>query len=311
MTTNLPAHLIPMDELERMADAVAKSGLFGVKTKDEAMTLMLIAQAENMHPMSAVQEFDIIQKKPARKSWSMLARFQRAGGSFEWHERTDTKASATFHHPQGGAIKVDWDLDRAKKAGLLGKENWQKYSRNMLSARVISEGVRAVFPGATGGFYTPEEVRDFELPRMRDVTPQKPKSAPKKDEDKLLRETLSRATGAGVLYDPATGEIHENGTEHVKASDLPFGFPESDQIGPEPELPRTTPQQTDETARAETWANRAIDVIDRLATKQSIEDWLEKNKNPLARCQAANPEAGFAVVTAAEMRQRALAGVGA
>ncbi len=136
--------------------------------------------------------------------------------------------------------------------------------------------------------------------------PKRMKDAPKKDEDKLLRDTLAKATGAGVLYDKETGEIHENGPEHVKASDLPFGFPPSDNIGPEPELPVPPPQQTDETARAETWANRAIDVIDRLSTTQSVEDWLTKNKNPLARCQAANPEAGFAVVTAAEMRQRAL-----
>jgi hypothetical protein len=32
----------------------------------------------------------------------------------------------------------------------------------MLSARVVSEGVRAVFPGVLGGFYTPEEVGQFE-----------------------------------------------------------------------------------------------------------------------------------------------------
>jgi hypothetical protein len=32
----------------------------------------------------------------------------------------------------------------------------------MLSARVVSEGVRAVFPGVLGGFYTPEEVSQFE-----------------------------------------------------------------------------------------------------------------------------------------------------
>ena len=168
--------LIAINDLERMAVAVAKSKLFGVKTAEEAMTLMLVAQAEGMHPMTAVQQFDIIQGKPARKSWAMLDRFQQAGGKVEWHERGDQRADATFSHPLGGTVRVDWDMVRAKKAGLAGKEMWAKYPRQMLTARVISEGVRTVYPGATGGFYTPEEARDMEPPPMRDVTP---KAAPK------------------------------------------------------------------------------------------------------------------------------------
>ena len=32
----------------------------------------------------------------------------------------------------------------------------------MLSARVVSEGVRAVFPSVVSGLYTPEEVNDFD-----------------------------------------------------------------------------------------------------------------------------------------------------
>jgi hypothetical protein len=40
----------------------------------------------------------------------------------------------------------------------------------MLSARVVSEGVRAVFPGVLGGFYTPEEVGQFEPAPAAPVT---------------------------------------------------------------------------------------------------------------------------------------------
>jgi hypothetical protein len=38
---------------------------------------------------------------------------------------------------------------------------WTKYPRQMLRSRVISEGVRTVFPGATSGLYVPEEVGSF------------------------------------------------------------------------------------------------------------------------------------------------------
>jgi hypothetical protein len=39
---------------------------------------------------------------------------------------------------------------------------WKKYPRQMLRARVVSEGVRTVFPMATSFMYVPEEVAEFE-----------------------------------------------------------------------------------------------------------------------------------------------------
>lgn len=40
----------------------------------------------------------------------------------------------------------------------------------MLRARVISEGIRTVYPGCIAGTYTPEEVQDFQ-PAEKDITP--------------------------------------------------------------------------------------------------------------------------------------------
>jgi hypothetical protein len=151
-----------MTEMERMAVAVSKSGLFGVNTPDQALALMLVAQAEGRHPASAAKEYHIIKGRPALKADAMLARFQQAGGSVSWEERTDAKVSAKFSHPQGGELVVTWTLEDAKRAGLASGDNWRKYPRQMLSARVVSEGVRAVFPSVVSGLYTPEEVQDFD-----------------------------------------------------------------------------------------------------------------------------------------------------
>lgn len=165
MSEESKALTIPISDIRQMAEAVAKSGLFGVKTADQAMALMLIAHAEGLHPAIAARDYDIIQGRPAKKSEAMLRSFLSLGGKVEWHELTDEKASATFSHPQGGTLKIEWDLARAKKAGLEGKDNYKKWPRQMLRARVISEGVRSIHPGATSGMYTPEEVRDFEEPK--------------------------------------------------------------------------------------------------------------------------------------------------
>jgi hypothetical protein len=154
--------LVPIGDLQTMAGALAKSGLFGVKTADQALALMLVAQAEGRHPGSVASDYHIIQGRASLKSDSMLARFQQAGGRVEWHDHTNEKVSATFSHPAGGSLRIDWDMARAKAAGLGGKDNWRQYPRQMLRARVISEGVRAVFPAVLNGMYTPEEVQEFQ-----------------------------------------------------------------------------------------------------------------------------------------------------
>ncbi|MGE5512448.1 MAG: hypothetical protein ACM31O_14465 [Bacteroidota bacterium] len=151
-----------------MAEAIAKSGLFGMKTPEQALALMLTAQAEGQHPATITQDYDIIQGRAARKTHSVLARFQQAGGKVEWQELTDAKARATFSHPAGGALTIEWTIEMARRCDLTGKDNWKKYPRAMLRARCIAEGIRAVFPAAIGGMLVAEEAQD--IAPERDVT---------------------------------------------------------------------------------------------------------------------------------------------
>ncbi|RZJ12168.1 MAG: hypothetical protein EOP39_04220, partial [Rubrivivax sp.] len=155
--------LVPFDEMLQMASAVAESGLFGMKSQNQALALMLVAQAEGQHPATITQDYDIIQGKATRKTHSVLARFQAAGGKVEWHQLTNEVADATFSHPAGGSLRLDWTLKQAQDAKLTGKDNWKNYPRAMLRARVIAEGVRAVYPAAIGGMLTPEEAQDLDV----------------------------------------------------------------------------------------------------------------------------------------------------
>jgi hypothetical protein len=154
--------VIPFSDLERMAVAFAKSNLFGIKNTDQAIALMLIAQAEGLHPAIAARDYHVIQGRPALKADAMLARFQAAGGKVTWNAYTDAEVSGTFSHPAGGAATVSWTIQQAKAAGLTGKDVWKQYPRAMLRARVISEGIRTVYPGVSVGVYTPEELQDFD-----------------------------------------------------------------------------------------------------------------------------------------------------
>jgi len=161
--------LVPFQDQERMANAIAKSGLFGMKDPVAVLALMAVAQAEGRHPASVAKDYHLIQGRPALKADAMLARFQKAGGMVQWTRYTDDVVTGVFSHPQGGSLEVSWTLAQAKAIGLATKDNWRLYPRAMLRARVISEGIRSVYPGVIVGEYTPEEVGDFKEVRATEV----------------------------------------------------------------------------------------------------------------------------------------------
>jgi hypothetical protein len=173
--------------MQRMARSLVKSGLFGLQNEDQAFALMVIAQAEGKHPAIIARDFHIVQGRPAKKAEAMLRDFAAAGGRVEWHALTDALADATFSHAAGGTVRITWDMERAKRAGLAGRDMYAKYPRAMLRSRCVSEGVRTVAPFATSGVYTPEEVADMvdETPAEgpKDVTPPTPPPVPKIEDD--------------------------------------------------------------------------------------------------------------------------------
>ena len=153
---------LTLTDMGNMAKAFAQSGFCGYKNSSEAFTLMCLAQANGLHPAKAAERYHIIQGRPAMKSDAMLAAFQESGGKVRWVKRTEKECTLHLSHPQGGELDVTWSIDRATKAGLTGKSTWKQYPTQMLSARCVSEGVRALYPACLCGMYTPEEVSDFD-----------------------------------------------------------------------------------------------------------------------------------------------------
>lgn len=188
----VPAAAMPLDAMRQLAESVAKSRLFGITTPDQALTLMAIAQAEGRHPALAARDYHIINGSPSKKAEAMARDFLSAGGRIEWHRLDDEVAEATFSHPAGGSARIQWDQARVTRAGLAGG-NHKRYPRQMLRSRVVSEGVRTVWPMATSGMYVPEEVAEFGPRREAepiDVTPKQDLDtfsglqAPGSDEDR-------------------------------------------------------------------------------------------------------------------------------
>ena len=194
--------IVPWTDQERMANAIAKSNLFGLKSADQVLALMAVAQAEGRHPGSVARDYHIIQGRPALRADAMLARFQQAGGTVHWLKYADDEVKAEFSHPQGGSLTLSWTLKQAREIGLAGKDNWKNYPRAMLRARVISEGIRTVYPGVLTGEYTPEEVMDFTpaqtMPKIEVIEHEEPKDG--------LALYVPDADGSIKVYKMCAGE---------------------------------------------------------------------------------------------------------
>lgn len=189
----MTTELIPYQDVEKMAIAISKSKMFGFNTPESALAIMLVAQAQGLHPVQAMADYHNIQNKPSLKTDAMLARFQQKGGSVEWITHTDQEVKARFSHPQGGTLELSWTMAMAKAAGLSHKDNWKQYPRAMLRARVISEGVRAIYPAVLGGMYAPEEVADFDA-----KPPKSTPAAPVTTAEVIIEGTATVATADDI-----------------------------------------------------------------------------------------------------------------
>jgi hypothetical protein len=208
-----PTVLFPVTDISMMTKAIAKSNLFGIKEESQVFALMLVAQAEGKHPATVAQEYDIIQGRPAIKSQSALARFQNAGGKIQWLKRSDLECEAEFSHPLSGTVVINWSIDRAKIAQLTGKDSWKKFPAQMLSARVVAEGVRACYPACLNGLYLSEEVRDFD-----DIKPER-KIKAKGGVEIPVCDDIDPETGTGTyLVSENTNKL----IKHIKACEIDF-----------------------------------------------------------------------------------------
>lgn len=228
-----PADSYSFEQIQRMASSFAKSGLFGVKDTDQALSLMLYAQATGRHPALIMRDYDVIQGRLAKKAEVMLRDFQSTGGRVEWTKYADDGVTGVFSHPLSQhTLTIDWNLARAKQAGLANKEGgmYTKYPRAMFRSRCISEGVRALAPDATEHMYTPEEIRAIEVEQqpvsmtlaVTQATTESRNALPAEEVEELLKSlevsTLTELTPAfGKAYTRAKEAQDEITKKKLKA----------------------------------------------------------------------------------------------
>ncbi|MEU9611820.1 hypothetical protein AB0D56_09745 [Streptomyces sp. NPDC048209] len=148
-----------------VAQSLAKTQFAGAYRgkPDEIVAAILTGQELGLQPMTALKSIDVIQGQPALRAHAMRAIVQHQGHDIELVEADDTHC--VMRGRRKGAENwqtVVWDIPRAQKLGLLGKDQWKKQPKTMLIARATGELCRLIASDALHGLpYAAEEVEDY------------------------------------------------------------------------------------------------------------------------------------------------------
>jgi hypothetical protein len=151
--------LSSLDEIERAASSLAKSGYF-IDARDVAqcVTKILAGRELGFGPFASMTGIHIIQGRPAIGA-NLMAAAVKGSGRYNYRvtEMSDKTCSIKFYE-HGEEIGIStFTMEDAKKAQT---KNLDKFPRNMLFARAMSNGVRWFCPDVFSGspVYTPEEL---------------------------------------------------------------------------------------------------------------------------------------------------------
>lgn len=147
-----------VNEIQVMAKQFAESGMFtDAKQMGQAFVKIQAGQEIGIPPFAAMSGIHIIQGKPTLGA-GLIASAVKGSGKYDYKvkEMSDKICSIDFFQGTENIGNSTFTLEDAKKA--LTK-NIDKFPKNMLFARAISNGVKWFCPDVfSGPVYVPEEM---------------------------------------------------------------------------------------------------------------------------------------------------------
>jgi hypothetical protein len=150
---------LPISELMNLAKAFAESGMFSdTKSAAQAIVKIQAGQEIGIPPFAAMTGIHIIQGKPTIGAGLIASRL-KGSGKYDYRviEASEKVCSIDFYQGNTKIGNSTFTIEDARKA--LTK-NIDKFPKNMLFARAISNGVKWYCPDIfSGPVYVPEEMQ--------------------------------------------------------------------------------------------------------------------------------------------------------
>ncbi|TXJ78571.1 hypothetical protein E2C11_16320 [Streptomyces lavendulae] len=148
-----------------IAGAIAQTSLAGAYRgkRDEIVAVILAGHELGIQPMTSLKSIDVIQGQPALRAHAMRGLIQAKGHEIELVESDDTHCIMRGRRKGAETWQtVVWDIPRAQKLGLLGKDQWKKQPKTMLINRATGEICRLIAADALHGMpYAAEELDGY------------------------------------------------------------------------------------------------------------------------------------------------------
>lgn len=145
-------------DIMSIGKAFAESGMFpDTKTAAQAIVKIQAGQEIGIPPFAAMTGIHIISGKPTIGA-GLIASTVKGSGKYDFRviEHTEKVCSIDFFQGKELIGNSKFTIEDAKKAGT---KNLEKFPRNMLFARAMSNGVKWYCPDVfSGPVYVPEEM---------------------------------------------------------------------------------------------------------------------------------------------------------
>jgi hypothetical protein len=151
----------------RKAHAIARAGDAiprGYRGNDGAVLLALEwAQHHGLTLLQVMQSVSFVQGRPVVDATAQRALAERAGYTVIPTEILPDRCTVTVSRGGQEIGRASYSLQDAKRANLLGKDNWRTDPEAMLVARATGRAIRRYAPTVLFGMASPDEIDDAPL----------------------------------------------------------------------------------------------------------------------------------------------------
>jgi len=151
-----------LTETMSLGDIFVKSGMFpDIKAQAQAVVKILAGRELGLSPLESMTSIYIVNGKVALQA-KVIAALIKKSGKYDYQvEKQDNEECTIAFFQKNGTLKEigksTFTIKDAAKAGIVNKDSWKNYPKNMLFARALSNGARFYCPDVYSA-YTPEEL---------------------------------------------------------------------------------------------------------------------------------------------------------
>lgn len=158
----------PLREPMAIGEVFAKSGMFpDVKSQAQAVVKILAGKELGLSPFESMGSIYVVNGRLALASKAMAGLIKKSKKyDYVIKKLDETECTIDIINNDGVVGSTTFTFKDAAKAGLVNKDNWKNYPRNMLFARALSNACRFYCPEIISGYYSTEELEDLNEPTI-------------------------------------------------------------------------------------------------------------------------------------------------